>query len=449
MNIPQRVRNILERLRERGHEAYVVGGAVRDLYMKRAVKDWDIATSAAVDEIPSIFQELKSFSLKHETVTLLQGGRHCEVSGFRASRLGGEGIEGDLAHRDFTMNAMAHPIASGIVDPFGGRRDIDARIVRAVGRPEERFEEDPLRLMRAVRFAAEFGFRIEHATRRAVERMPERLGSVASERVRDELVKLLLSPSPAGGVRLMKRLGLLEAVLPELLEGVGMRQNPAFHRFTVFRHTLETVKRVEPDPDLRLAALLHDIAKPRVREEIAGKFRFYGHAGESARVARQVMGRLRFGNARTDRVSHLIGLHMRDLDYRAEWSDAAVRRFFRAVGEANLTPFFSLREADLRAHGVMDDKLPLFLHLKERARKLLESPFPKGTRDLAIDGRRVMEVLGIGPGPDVGRALHRLLEKVLEDPGLNTETALVGLLKERGVAGRLESRSLERERSGC
>ena len=435
---------ILERLRERGYEAYVVGGAVRDLYMERPVTDWDIATSAAVDKIPELFDELKSFSLKHETVTLLHGGRHYEVSGFRTARLGGEGIEGDLAHRDFTMNAMAHPIASGVLDPFGGRRDIDAKVVRAVGRPEERFEEDPVRLMRAVRFAAELGFRIDPGTRSAVERMADRLGSVASERVRDELVKLLLSPNPSEGILLMKRLGLLHVVLPELLEGVGMRQNRAYHRFTVFRHILETLDRVEPDLDLRLAALLHDIAKPRVREKIAGKFRFYGHAGESARVARGVMERLRFGNATIDRVTRLIAEHMRDLDYHSGWSDAAVRRLIRAVGEPNVTPFFSLREADLQAHGILDEKLGLLHELKTRVHKLLESPFPKGTRDLAIDGNRVMEVLGLGPGPEVGRAMQWLMEKVLEDPELNTESGLVHLLRSfrrtrgGGEAGKLE-----------
>jgi tRNA nucleotidyltransferase (CCA-adding enzyme) len=430
---PQTVRAILERLSERGHEAYVVGGAVRDLCMGRPVTDWDIVTSAAVQEIASLFGDLKSFTLKHETITLVQGKSHYEVSAFRTERLGGKGIEADLAHRDFTMNAMAQALGSPIVDPFGGRRNIEAKLIRAVGDPEERLAEDPLRLMRSVRFAAELGFRIDPGTRRAVQNMANRLASVASERVRDELVKLLVSPKPSGGILLMKSLGLLQAVIPELLEGVGMRQNPSFHRFTVFRHILETVDRVKPTPDLRVAALLHDIAKPRVREKIAGKFRFYGHAGESARLAREIMVRLKFGNDAIDRVSHLIANHMRDLDYHQGWSDAAVRRLIRAIGEENLPGFFSLREADIHARGVLDERLPLFRELKTRISGLLETTFPRSACDLAIDGRKVMEALGLGPGPEVGRALRWLVEKTTDHPEWNTEAKLVELLRSGGT----------------
>jgi tRNA nucleotidyltransferase (CCA-adding enzyme) len=444
MNFPQAVRIILERLCDRGYEAYVVGGAVRDLYMGRPVTDWDIATSAAVHEIASLFEDFKTFSLKHETITLVHGKSHYEVSAFRTDRLGGSGIEGDLAHRDFTINAMAHAPQGGIVDPYGGRRDIEAKLVRAVGNPEERFEEDPLRVMRAVRFAAEFGFRIHPGTRRAVQAMAARLGSVASERVRDELVKLLKSPNPSGGILLMKSLGLLRVVVPELLEGVGMRQNRSFHRFTVFRHILETLDRVEADPDLRVAALFHDIAKPRVREKIAGKFHFYGHAGESATLAREIMGRLRFGNDAIDHVSRLIALHMRDLDYHPGWSDAAVRRLIRTVGEEDLPGFFSLREADIRAHGVVDERLDLFLELKTRICGLLETPFPRGTHDLAIDGLKVMEVLGLAPGPEVGRTLKWLVEETTEHPEWNTEEALVRLLQSsKGTRGGREAGKLE------
>jgi putative nucleotidyltransferase with HDIG domain len=444
MKIPEFVMTILNRLRAGGYEAYVVGGAVRDFCMGRPLTDWDIATPAAPGEITSLFQDMKTFSLKHETVTLVSGEGNVEVSAFRTERLGGGGLEGDLAHRDFAMNAMAYdPARDRMVDPFGGREDIARKRIRAVGVPEDRFREDPLRLMRAVRFAIELGFRIDPDTRRSAESMAGLLGSAANERVRDELVKLLVCPKPSGGILLMKRMGLLAIVIPELLEGVGLRQNPQYHRFTVFRHNMETLDRVEPDPVLRLTALLHDIAKPRVREKIAGKFRFYGHDKASAGLAREIMERLRFGNEMIDRVTHLIAHHMRDLDYSREWSDGAVRRFIRNLGEENVPFFLSFREADILAHGIMDKKLSVFWELKERIRRLLASPFPKKKPELAIDGHKVMEVLGLNPGPLIGRILDILMEKVTDDPGLNTEESLVSLL--RSMEPKAEGNGASRE----
>lgn len=439
MEIPEFVLPILNRLQAAGYEAYIVGGAVRDFCMGRPVADWDIATSATPGEITDVFKELRSFSLKHETVTLVSGEHNVEVSAFRTERLGGGGIEGDLAHRDFTINAMAHdPVQERLVDPFGGRKDIAGRVIRAVGSPEGRFLEDPLRMLRAVRFAMELGFRIDPDTRKTAESMAGLLGSAASERVRDELLKLLLTPKPSRGILLMKRMGLLATILPELLESVGQRQNPRYHRFTVFRHIMETLDRVGPSPVLRLAALLHDIAKPRVRAKIAGKFRFYGHDKAGAELSRTIMIRLRFGNDMIERVTHLIANHMRDLDYNKGWSDGAVRRFIRHVGEENVEPFLAFRKADLLAHGVVDEKLDLFCDLAGRARGLLAAPFPKKRPELAIDGHKVMGVLGLGPGPEVGRALDFLLEKVTDDPGLNTEESLVSMLRSmsRGKRGR-------------
>jgi putative nucleotidyltransferase with HDIG domain len=440
MEIPDLVRDILHRLRSSGYEAYIVGGAVRDLLMGRPVVDWDIATSASPNEITTLFHDMNSFSLKHETVTLVSGEGNVEVSAFRTERLGGGGIEGDLSHRDFTMNAMAFHTAGGrILDPFGGRRDIGARLVRAVGDPGDRFREDPLRILRGVRFATELGFRIDSATRKTAESMACMLGSTAKERVRDELMKVLVSPKPSTGILLMKRMGLLAIILPELLEGVGMRQNPEFHRFTVFRHTMEALDRVEPDPLLRLTALLHDIGKPRVREKIAGKIRFYGHDKAGAGLAREIMERLRFGNDTIDRVTHLIIHHMRDLDYSEEWSDGALRRFIRKVGEENIPLFLSFREADLLAHGVVDRKLGLFSEFRERMQSLLATPFPKSKPELAVDGRKVMEILDLSPGPQVGRVLDALMEKVTDDPGLNTKESLASILQSMKKTGRPQS----------
>ncbi|RJR44279.1 MAG: CCA tRNA nucleotidyltransferase [Desulfobacteraceae bacterium] len=431
MDIPEFVMFIIERLRAGGHEAYVVGGAVRDFCRGRPAGDWDIATSARPDEIEAVFENVRSYSLKHETVTLVSGEKGYEVSSFRGVRLGGEGLEGDLAHRDFTINAMAYdPAERRIIDPFGGRHDIIGKRIKAVGNPSDRFHEDPLRMFRGVRLAAELGFRIEPATGNCIQNMAHMLRGTAKERIRDELLKLLMSPRPAEGIRLMKRLGLLAFVIPELLESVGVRQNPQYHRFTVFRHILETVHRADPEPVIRLAALLHDIAKPRAREKIAGKYRFYGHAKASAALAREILERLKFGKDTTERVVHLIECHMRDLDYRSDWSDGAVRRLIRSIGEENIRSFLSFRRADLLAHGVMDEKMALFAELGERIEKLLEIPFPKRAPDLAIDGHKVMEVLHLEQGPEVGRILALLMEKVIDDPQLNTEESLIAVLNQ-------------------
>jgi putative nucleotidyltransferase with HDIG domain len=449
MTIPEFVMEILKRLRAGGYEAYVVGGAVRDLCMNRSVSDWDIATSAAPAEIAAVFKDWRSFRLKHETVTLVSVDCNYEVSSFRGVRLGGEGIAGDLGHRDFTMNAMAcDPMDKKIIDPFGGRQDIAGKTVRAVGNPVDRFLEDPLRMLRGARLAAELGFRIDAATQRATRTMADMLRSAASERVRDELLKLLMSPNPSRGIRFMRRLGLLAVVIPELLESVGVRQNPEYHRFTVFRHILKTLDRVDPDPVLRLTALLHDVAKPRVREKIAGKYRFYGHANAGAGLAREIMERLRFGNDTIDRVAHLIANHMRDLDYRQGWSDGAVRRLIRSIGAENMVFFLSFRRADLLGHGVLDKKMALFTELEERIGRLLESPFPKRAPDLAIDGHKVMEFLHLGPGPEVGRILDLLMEKVIDEPELNTEETLLSLLQSMGVDRQEDSVATEPPTSG-
>ncbi|MEW6666599.1 MAG: CCA tRNA nucleotidyltransferase [Thermodesulfobacteriota bacterium] len=413
-----------------GQEAYIVGGAVRDFLMARPATDWDVVTSADQSEIDAIFNDVNRFSLKHQTVTLVHGVELYEVTPFRGAGTKGRDLEEDLAHRDFTIDAMAYDVKEErVIDPHRGREDISRRLVRAVGDPTARLREDPLRLLRAVRLAGELGFKIEQDTLEAISRMAGRIDSVANERIRDELLKILLSPRPSAGITLLRRTGLLKQILPELLEGYGMRQNPQYHRYTVYRHTLETLDRVQPEPVLRLTALLHDVAKPRVRERIAGKFRFYGHAKVSAELARGILERLKFDQRTIGLVTHLISLHMRDLEYRPGWSDGAVRRLVRAVGADNVDPFLGFRKADLAAHGVRDEKQDLFSHLENRIRGILSGSFPGKRRDLAIDGHKVMDILGLSPGPEVGRALGLLLEKVMDDPGLNSEEKLVAVLK--------------------
>ena len=431
MNIPQFLLTIIDRVQNSGYQAYIVGGAVRDTLLRLPVTDWDVATSAPPEKISTIFRDLKNFSLKHGTVTLVDGDRHYEVTTFRGSEGVGHSIEEDLGYRDFTINAMAYDVdKKTILDPYGGKADILRKRIRAVGEPEDRFQEDPLRLIRAVRFAHELNFKIEKRTLETISIMSEQLGSVAKERIRDEILKILMSGKPSCGFNLMFRTVLLKQVLPELCEGYLKRQN-TYHRFTIYKHIMETIDQVQPRPVLRLTALLHDIAKPRVREKVRGEWRFLGHEQASAELAREIMERLRFSKAIMGRVTNLITHHM--IWYDSEWSDGAVKRLIRRVGPENIDDLLSFRRADILAHGVKDEKLDQLSELEKRVGESMKNQFTEKVRDLAIDGNRVMEILNLSPGPQVGKILKRLLEKVTDHPELNTEERLTGLLSEISI----------------
>ena len=427
MDIPGFVLKILKRLHTSSYQAYIVGGAVRDICLNRPITDWDVATSASPEEIKSIFSDITNFSLKHGTVTLVDTGCHYEVTAFRGSINFGHTIKEDMSHRDFTINAMAFDAEKKeIMDLYDGREDISRKLIRAVGDPRDRFNEDPLRLLRAVRIATELSFEIETETKKTISIMADQLASMAQERIREELMKILMSQKPSIGFNLMVRTGLLKQVLPELLEGYLKRQN-AYHRYTIYKHIMETIDLVEATPVLRLAALLHDIAKPRVRKKMNGEFRFLGHEVVSAELAGEIMERLKFNNERAGRVKDLIVHHM--IGYNSEWSDGAVRRLIRRVGPENIDNLLSFRRADLLAHGMKDHKLDLLGELEKRVEKIRKRPLVTKSRDLAIDGHMIMEFLGMPPGPEVGNVLKILMEKVTDHPELNTEEGLVDILK--------------------
>ncbi len=430
-HIPEFVVTILERLHSSGYLAYIVGGAVRDMCFHRTVKDWDVATDAPPKKIRSIFGDIKNFSLKHETVTLVDCARHYQVTTFRGSENLERTIEKDLAYRDFTINAMAYDESKGeILDPYGGIEDISRKLVRTVGDPKERFQEDPLRLLRAVRIATELGFRIDPKTSGTISMMAGALASVAQERIREELMKILMSQKPSVGFNLMKRTGLLKQVLPELLEGYLKRQNSAYHRYTIYKHILETIDHVEADPLLRLTGLLHDIAKPFVRKKIGGEYHFFGHEEVSAGLSREIMERLKFSNETIGQVTNLIQHHM--IQYRSGWSDGAVRRLIRRVGSENIAPLLSIHRADILAAGRNDLRMNLLSELEKRIEALSQSPIATKTRDLAIDGHKVMEILGLSKGPEVGKILDMLMEKVTDHPELNSEERLIAILQDTG-----------------
>lgn len=459
--LPEPVLHVLRTLRASGHEGWVVGGAVRDWLLGQAPHEYDLATDAHPEQVAACFSRVIETGIAHGTVTVLEDGLPLEVTTYRAGRAygaqeataedtEGEGappvdgaggtaaeepayvgtIEEDLAMRDFTVNAMAYdPIGGVFLDPHGGTDDLRERCLRAAGDPDARFREDPLRPMRAARFGARFGFRIERATRRAMARHVEAFRQVAQERIGAELAKILIAPHPRYGLEVLRRSGHLEVFLPELLEGLGMRQN-RWHRYDVYHHVLRALQAAAPDLVVRLAVLLHDIDKPRTvapSDKRPGEFTFYGHEVSGAERAYAICRRLRFSQKIAQEVQLLVREHQ--FLYTDEWSDAAVRRMLARVGES-FDRLLLVREADVRGHGVhTEDGLALLRSLEARGRKLLEERPALQTKDLAIGGREVMEVLGIGPSPRVGRALRHLLELVLEDPSRNERGALLEALQ--------------------
>jgi poly(A) polymerase/tRNA nucleotidyltransferase (CCA-adding enzyme) len=422
-HIPRHVKIAIDRLITAGHEAYIVGGAIRDAFLSRPVTDWDVATSANTDNIQELFRDKTCVVLKHDTVTILISGEPIEITLFKGSD---KTVISDLAHRDFTVNAMAwNTKTKGLMDPHDALSDIQMKQIRAVGDPIERFQEDPVRLLRAIRLQGELGFRIEGRTLAAIPPMVDEISSVSPERIRDELIKILLSQKPSGAINILRSTGLLKRLMPELLESHLIRQN-AYHRYTILKHTLMTVDRVPPDPILRLAALLHDIAKPRIRTKVAGEWRFYGHEKASARMAEVILNRLRFSRNTIHKTAHLIVHHL--IDYTPLWTDAAVRRFIRRVGEENIPALLALRKADLATHTQREPALKRLRELEGRLKAQIRSHPPMGRKDLCIDGNGVMAVTGLSPGPQVGRILKELVEAVVENPGLNTQETLTDLL---------------------
>ncbi len=435
---------LLARLAEAGFEAWLVGGGVRDLLLGREVQDWDLATSARPEDVAALWPEAVPTGARHGTMTLARPEGPVEITTYRTEgpysdgrrpdwvRFGSSLAE-DLSRRDFTVNAMAlDPGAGTLADPHGGEADLRARVLRTVGDPDARFDEDGLRPLRGIRLAAVLEFTVDPVTLAALGRSRDRVAGVARERVRDELMKLLAARRPSVGLELLRSTGLLEVVVPELMEGVGVTQN-RYHAHDVFRHTVRAVDEAPAgNPEVRLAALLHDVGKPRTRRVVNGEGTFYNHERVGAEMTREILDRLRFPHRERDRVAHLVRQHM--FHYTPDWSDAAVRRFLRRVGPGNLEDLFLLRGADTRAHDTdLAGDGPLE-ELRARIEAVLSREEALSVADLAVGGREIMEALGIPSGPGVGEILDRLLERVLEDPELNRKGILLRLARDMHTA---------------
>ncbi|NIT35405.1 MAG: HD domain-containing protein [candidate division Zixibacteria bacterium] len=440
--IPAEARAVVAALRAAGKKAYFVGGGVRDLLAGLKAVDFDVATDARPEEVRGLFRRTAPTGIKHGTVTVLGSRGNYEVTTFRRDGKYGDArhpddvtyartVEEDLSRRDFTFNALAYdPVDDKLIDLFGGVDDFKRGVVRAVGAAVERFSEDGLRPLRAVRLAARFEFEIEAETLNAIPKVLERVRMVAAERVRDEFMKMqAAAPKPSYGVDLMRETGLLDLYIPELLEGYGVTQNE-FHAYDVYTHSLYSCDAAPAEkPLVRLAALLHDVGKPRTRVVRDGRVTFYNHQAVSRRMARHILDRLRFSKKERDHVLHLIYYHM--FGYTPSWTDAAVRRLIRKVGRENIADLFDLRIADWFGNGT-NYGFPGYLRaLERRINEAIAREEAFTEKDLALDGRDVMAALEIPPGPKVGEALSYLLERVLEDQSLNDRERLLGLLREK------------------
>jgi tRNA nucleotidyltransferase (CCA-adding enzyme) len=441
-HVPNDALGICERLRGAGKRAWIVGGCVRDSLLGKPISDWDVATDALPNELMKLFPRAIPTGLQHGTVTVVMRGHHYEVTTLRGETTYSDGrrpdavhfvddIVADLARRDFTVNAIAvNPETGELVDPFDGRKDLAAKKLRAVGKALERFSEDGLRVLRAARFCATLEFELDPDTFAAIAPTLDTFRKVSAERVRDEWIKTMKAKEPSRAFEVMRESGILGVTCPELLEGVGMEQNK-WHSFDVWRHGLACMDACAGDPVLRIAALLHDVGKPRSRQfsDKTQDYTFYDHDKIGAEIAMPIVTRLRFSNDERDRIVSLVRHHLFHYD---GWSDQAVRRWIKRVGPERIEDLYALNEADLVGKGPIfgeGDLAPL-IALKAHVEKVLAEGAALSTRDLAINGNDLMKELGVKPGRIIGQTLEALLEVVIADPTQNEREALLARARE-------------------
>ena len=446
--IPPDVRALMGVLRAAGHDAFVVGGSIRDVMLGHEPLDWDLTTDADPDRLRALFPGAR-YENRFGTVVVTRDGVEYEITTYRTERdyddhrrptnvAFGATLAEDLARRDFTVNAMAfgHAAADAdgsparLEDPHGGRLDLDARLLRAVGDPDARFGEDALRMLRAVRLESMLGFSIDPPTLAAVSRHAPEASHLAGPRIGAELLLLLGAGSPGPGLRRLEATGLLAATIPELAAQRGIPQ-AKIPGDDLWDHTVRTVEAARPTRLARVAALLHDVGKPATFAE----GRFHRHDVVGAGMADTVLERLAVTRELRERVVRLVRHHM--FSYELTWSDAAVRRFIQRTGADLLDDLFDLRAADDAGSGVAADG-PRVTDLRRRCREQLDARVPLRREDLAIDGNDVVAELGLAPGPRLGRILDRLTERVVDDPSLNERRRLLDLA--RAIDRNLEDR---------
>ena len=444
---------IIKTLEKAGYEAWIVGGAVRDLMLGLPSYDWDVTTNATPEQIQPLFNECfydneygtVKVAGKHirEQFDLLEGSinedelyditTYRSESGYSDKRrpdqvTWGKSVAEDLTRRDFTINAMAINLKGEIIDPFGGKEDLEKKVIKAVGVALERFEEDALRIMRAIRLAAQLGFTIEAETLSALKTKVPNLAHISWERIGAEVMKLLSTDHAADGIMLMANTKILEIVMPELLSTKAVKQG-GHHIYDVFTHSVEALRACpSPDPVVRLATLLHDVDKPTVaKAEGPRGVTFHSHEVVGARTAKKIAERLKLPKKDQDRVFTLVRWHM--FTYDSKMTDAAIRRFIRRVGKENINDMMALRVGDRVGGGSKATSWRLTELQKRIGEQFYE---PLSLKDLAIDGSDVMRILGINPSKKVGEILNILFEEILDEPKKNTKEELEKRVRELG-----------------
>ena len=439
IELPRKVVLIIKNLQRHGYDAYAVGGCVRDSILNRKPEDWDITTSAKPEQVKRIFRRTVDTGIEHGTVTVLIGKDGFEVTTYRVDGLYEDGrhpkevtftsrLEEDLKRRDFTINAMAYNDDERLVDAFGGMRDLNYHLIRCVGDPKERFSEDALRILRAVRFSAQLAFPIEPETAEAIKSLAPNLEKISAERIQAELVKLLVSDHPER-IQDACELGITKVVLPEWDDMVGVKQNTPHHKYDVAAHTVHALQNVKNDKVLRLTMLFHDMGKPVMKTtDENGRDHFKGHAIASEQIAKTVMKRLKFDNDTIRKVTNLVAYH----DYRMEPTGANVRRAMHEIGVELFPYYLAVRLADTKAQSSYErrGKLENIIQIRELYRNALRNKECVTLKDLAVTGTDLIN-LGIAPGKELGTLLNELLDIVIEDPAWNQKGKLCDYVKER------------------
>lgn len=433
IKLPQAVEEMIGQINDAGYEAYIVGGCVRDTLLQKEPNDWDITTSATPVQVKAIFKRTIDTGIQHGTVTVMKRGQGYEVTTYRIDGAYEDArhpkeviftpdLKEDLKRRDFTINAMAYHPDSGLVDPFDGRKDLEAHVIRCVGDPRERFSEDALRMMRAVRFAAQLDYRIEEHTWAAMKELAPSIEKISAERIQTEMVKLLLSDHPER-FKSFYQCGLTAYFLPEFDRMMTTEQNNPHHCYTVGEHTIHALSYIRAEQSLRLAMLLHDIAKPVTKTtDENGLDHFRGHPERGSRMAEEILRRLKFDNHTISIVKGLVAYH----DRRIEPTERVMRKALHQIGEEYFPALFEVREADTMAQSGYrkEEKLDAIREGFRVYQKIKEEGQCISLRSLAVNGKDLIRV-GIEPGQELGMILERMLQDVIQDPSHNTKEYLM------------------------
>ena len=437
--IPLYTEIILKKLNTNGCEAYIVGGAVRDMIIGRLPKDWDVATDAEPHDVMRIFDHAVDTGIKHGTVTVVIEGNHVEVTTYRNESKYSDfrrpdkvefvdNLGEDLSRRDFTINAIAYCSEEGLKDYNNGIEDIENRIIRCVGDADERFSQDALRMMRAVRFSCELNFLIEPFTLKSINKNAYLINKISAERIREELNKILISEKPSKGINLLYETGLLNYIMPELADCKGVEQKNPHHRYDVYEHILSSLDNISPELHLRLTMLMHDLGKLHTKTiDKLGIGHFYGHQETSAKIAEDILKRLKYDNKISKEVVELVRRH----DYKVSPDKLSVKKAVSKIGIERFGDWICVRKADIKAQSVsfMMENLNNNKLIQELFCEIVKEEEPLILKDLLVNGNDIKD-MGIVEGKEIKDTLTYLMEKVLEDPLLNERDTLLNLVFE-------------------